>query len=83
VTDDCETLKVSFDIKKVNGKSGDLDILIDGGNGQVKIILTKKEGSLISKDFTEQHFDSLKSGIYYCTIIDEKRCKKHLEIIIP
>ena len=82
-TNDCDSLRVSYNLKKVNESISALDILIDGGNGQVKIILTKEAGSLISKDFTEQHFDSLKPGTYYCTIIDGKLCKKHLEIIIP
>ena len=81
-SDDCNALQVTYEVKAKESEHS-LDILVVGGKEPFKIILSMESGSLLSKDFTEQHYASLRTGIYYCTVIDAKNCKKNIEITIP
>ena len=81
-SDDCNALQVTYEVKAKENEHS-LDILVVGGKEPFKIILSMESGPLRSKDFTEQHYTSLRKGTYYCTVIDAKNCKKNIEITIP
>lgn len=70
--------------QKVVYEAGGAKVTVNasGGTAPYKYIFYRKSGELLSENFTNNSINGMSKGTYACTVVDDKNCRKAINIDI-
>ena len=78
---DCNKIKASYEVVEESGGSK-VTVKAEGGAAPYKYIFYRESGNLLSEAFDSNSVENLQKGRYFCTIADNRSCRKTIEIEI-
>lgn len=73
---DCPVITISFTAIAKQPGLFSLEFIVSGGKEPYKYVFYEESGKLVSEDFNQSSFGSVKAGNYQVTVIDRENCRE-------
>ena len=73
---DCPAITITYTTTAKQPGLFSLEFIVSGGKEPYKYIFYEESGKLVSEEFNQSSFSSVKAGNYQLTVIDSKNCRE-------